>query len=248
MSAVARTVLVGAVLTVIFAVTACSYRPRLPSAANIPFVHRIDIQQGNVIEQEMLAQLQPGMEKSKVLFIMGSPLIQDTFHADRWDYIYSFQEGGGTREQRRVSLFFEDERLARVEGDVKPALGRLEVRRERSSVVEVPGEYRPSLVSRLKDKVGLGDEPIPAPDDGVDDQAGAESADAAGTESAGEEAAAPELAEQTVVIPEDAPRKKKKGFFARLFGGSEESQRERAKSGARDDGYRDPTDNDDSRF
>ena len=81
-------------------------------------VYRIDVQQGNVLTEEMLAQLTPGMEKRKVRFLLGTPMLVDTFNQDRWDYIYTFARGGGNIEQRQITLFFEKERLARIEGDV----------------------------------------------------------------------------------------------------------------------------------
>lgn len=143
-----------------FAVGGCSTPrlpsiPYLPSVADLPLVYKIDIQQGNVIEQEMLTQLQPGMNKAKVKFIMGSPLIIDTFHSDRWDYLYSYKVGGGERSQRRITLFFEDEKLAFMEGDIKPALGRLAVPPRRDEIVDVPELDALTLVDRLKNKVGL---------------------------------------------------------------------------------------------
>jgi len=89
------------------------------ACSNVPLgVYRVDIQQGNVLTEEMLAQLTPGMEKRKVRFLLGTPLLVDTFNQDRWDYIYTFARRGGTIEQRQITLFFEDERLARIEGDV----------------------------------------------------------------------------------------------------------------------------------
>jgi outer membrane protein assembly factor BamE len=81
-------------------------------------VYKIDIQQGNLVTQEMLDQLELQMPAQKVRFIMGTPLLVDVFHQNRWDYLYNFQPGGKERQQRRISLFFEDERLVRVEGDV----------------------------------------------------------------------------------------------------------------------------------
>ena len=100
----------AALLGVALIGTACS---------NVPLgVYRVDVQQGNVLTEEMLAQLAPGMEKRKVRFLLGTPILVDTFNQDRWDYIYTFARGGGTIEQRQVTLFFEDERLARIEGDV----------------------------------------------------------------------------------------------------------------------------------
>ena len=89
------------------------------SKDKIPGVYRIDIQQGNSVSQEMINQLKPGMTKKQVAYIMSTPLIIDTFHPNRWDYLYSYQVGGEDREQRRITLFFtdEDETLFRVEGD-----------------------------------------------------------------------------------------------------------------------------------
>nr|VFJ48532.1 MAG: Outer membrane protein assembly factor BamE, lipoprotein component of the BamABCDE complex [Candidatus Kentron sp. FW]VFJ59339.1 MAG: Outer membrane protein assembly factor BamE, lipoprotein component of the BamABCDE complex [Candidatus Kentron sp. FW] len=85
-------------------------------------VYKLDIQQGNVITQEMVDQLKPGMNKRRVLFVLGTPLIVSAFNKDRWDYVYTFQPGGGEREQRKLTLFFEDEQLQRIEGDVVPPL------------------------------------------------------------------------------------------------------------------------------
>jgi outer membrane protein assembly factor BamE len=144
--------------------TACSHtelpRPAdLPGVGDLPFVHRIDVQQGNVITQEMVAQLQPGMDKKKVNFIMGSPVIRDTFHADRWDYLYTFTPGGGRTERRRVTLFFEDDKLARIEGDIKPAAGRLVVDTRQDTTVVVPNKEKTSLVTKIKGSIPfVGDE------------------------------------------------------------------------------------------
>lgn len=81
----------------------------------------MDIQQGNVVTSKMMMQLRPGMTKSQVRFIMGTPLIQDSFHSNRWDYFYQMRQQGKIIEQRRVILEFENEALARVRGDVIPA-------------------------------------------------------------------------------------------------------------------------------
>jgi len=83
--------------------------------------YKLDIQQGNVVTSKMLLQLRPGMTKSQVRFIMGTPLIQDSFHGNRWDYVYQMREGGKITEQRRVILDFENELLKGVRGDVIPA-------------------------------------------------------------------------------------------------------------------------------
>lgn len=86
-------------------------------------VYKIDIQQGNVVTQEVLDQLELHMPAKKVRFLLGSPTLIDVFHSKRWDYTYSFQSGWKSREQRHLTLFFDkEERLVRVEGDVKVSL------------------------------------------------------------------------------------------------------------------------------
>ena len=91
----------------------------------IPGIYKIDIQQGNVVTQEMVDQLRPGMTTRQVRFIMGTPLIQDTFHPNRWDYLYSIQPGGGQRFQERVSLVFDgNDQLVGLAGDFMPGVSR----------------------------------------------------------------------------------------------------------------------------
>jgi outer membrane protein assembly factor BamE len=131
----------------------------LPTLGDMPFVHKIDIQQGNVVTQEMIAQLAYGMDKKKVNFIMGSPVIQDTFHSDRWDYLYTISRDGGKTRRRRVTLFFEDNLLARIEGDVKPAAGNLVVDTRQDMTVDVPDIQRAGLMTKLKNTIPfVGDE------------------------------------------------------------------------------------------
>ncbi|MEZ5446983.1 MAG: outer membrane protein assembly factor BamE [Gammaproteobacteria bacterium] len=140
-------------VTLTLALTAGCSRTGIPSPADLPIVYKIDVQQGNLVTQDMLAQLEPGMDKTKVKYIMGTPLVTDTFHADRWDYIYTMQERGGKRTQRRISLFFTDGKLARVEGNVKPAAGAIAPSTEaQATTVEVP-EAEKSLVEKMKGTV-----------------------------------------------------------------------------------------------
>lgn len=106
--------------------------------------HRITINQGNVLEQEALDQLAPGMTRSQVLFLLGTPMVDDPFHLQRWDYIYSIQNGFSPRVQRRVTLLFEGEMLTVVEGDLAPASGvalaEAHALDERAEVRSVQGE------------------------------------------------------------------------------------------------------------
>ena len=82
--------------------------------------YRMDIQQGNFVTQEMVSQLKPGMSKEQVRFILGTPLLTDVFHAERWDYVYYLDRRGKPREQRHLAVHFQDGKLARLDGDVVP--------------------------------------------------------------------------------------------------------------------------------
>lgn len=73
------------------------------------------MQQGNVVTEEMVEKLKPGMTKSQVLFVLGSPLIMDAFRDNRWDYVYLFREKGELVEQRRMTVFFDDDVLVNIE-------------------------------------------------------------------------------------------------------------------------------------
>lgn len=83
--------------------------------------HRIDIQQGNVVTQEMLAQLKPGMTPSQVRFVLGTPLVVDPFRNNRWDYFYSLKHEGKVVDRQRVTVVFDQGVLKGIEGDVTPA-------------------------------------------------------------------------------------------------------------------------------
>lgn len=85
--------------------------------------YRITIQQGNNLSQEMVSQLKLGMTREQVRFVLGTPLLMDVFHADRWDYVYYRQSPDGKREQRNLSVVFEKDKLARVLGDLVPPEG-----------------------------------------------------------------------------------------------------------------------------
>lgn len=91
--------------------------PALPSVTP----YKMDIQQGNVVTQEMVAKLKPGMTRQQVRFALGTPLVVDPFRTDRWDYVYLYEKAGRTTEQRHIAVIFKDDKLARIEGDVVPA-------------------------------------------------------------------------------------------------------------------------------
>jgi len=127
----------------------------------IPGVYRIDIQQGNAVTQDMINKLKPGMTKNQVAYVMGTPLLIDTFHPNRWDYIYSFHPGNGVREQRNLTLHFDDkEKLSHLEGDTRTVAREDLPQSERtdSSVIVPLDENKTGVFQGLLNTVGLGDD------------------------------------------------------------------------------------------
>jgi outer membrane protein assembly factor BamE len=113
--------------------------------------YRIDVRQGNWVTQEMVSQLRPGQTRDQVRFILGSPLVTDMFHADRWDYIYRFQPGRGDAEQRRLIVYFQDDKLVRVGGDVIADDGRREIAQPTNKVIDI-GATDAKPVEKTADK------------------------------------------------------------------------------------------------
>ena len=101
---------------------ACSYLPEMPSLTSLTSLkpYRIDIQQGNFLSPEMVAQLKKGMTREQVRFVLGTPLVTDIFHGDRWDYVFYRELGNGSKDQRRLSVFFDNDKLARAVGENVP--------------------------------------------------------------------------------------------------------------------------------
>lgn len=117
-----------ALLPLLALLTGCSGL-KMPDIPVPQFVtpYRMEIQQGNFVTQEMLSQLRPGMTRDQVRFVLGSPLVVDVFHPERWDYVFTRAlEYNRGFEQRKVTVFFEEEKLKRIDGDVvvaPPAAG-----------------------------------------------------------------------------------------------------------------------------
>lgn len=92
---------------------------------NLPGVYTLEIQQGNIVDQNMINQLKPNMDKRQVLYIMGSPMLTDFFHKNRWDYVYSVKPSGEDAVEKKVFLVFKEvdgmEKLAGLLGDFKPS-------------------------------------------------------------------------------------------------------------------------------
>ncbi len=145
-----RKLLIIALLAPVVALNACT-------GEHIPFVYKIDIHQGNIVNQDMVDQLEPGMDKARVRYIMGTPTLVDVFHQDRWDYIYLNQPGRGKPEQRRITLHFQDDQLTRVDGDIQIS-GTAGGRMRRVSNVEIPLDQDKGFIDGLMDRIGLEDD------------------------------------------------------------------------------------------
>lgn len=96
------------------------------AGCSLPRVHKVTVQQGNVITQDMIDRLKPGMTRSQVAFIMGEPVLRHAFENDRWDYIYTLEIPGYYNEQKRMSLYFENGVLAYFTGDYAPTSAKVE--------------------------------------------------------------------------------------------------------------------------
>jgi len=239
----------------------------LPSPRDLPFIHKIDIQQGNVLTQDMVGQLRKGMEKKQVQFIMGTPIILDTFNPMRWDYLYTYEHGGGHTERRRVTLVFDGDALDHVEGDIKPAEGELIVDLHQDRSVKVPGFKKRSLVTKIKEKLPFVE---PEPEVVVDDNPDAPAVQSPEEHSEEELAAMFQIERpepispyaniqaapgEGIIVPPNAPKVgRKKGFVQSFFesiglgddtGGADDAPEEDEDFNPRDPKYRDITNQDD---
>ncbi|WP_374046055.1 outer membrane protein assembly factor BamE [Massilia sp. R2A-15] len=82
--------------------------------------YRPDIQQGNFVSQEMLAQLKVGQTREQVKFLLGTPLLTDVFHGDRWDYPFYLARGNGELTKARVTVYFKDDKVEKFDGGNLP--------------------------------------------------------------------------------------------------------------------------------
>ncbi len=124
---------------------------------NLPFVYQMTVQQGNIVTEEMVSQLEPGLTKTQVQFLLGTPLLADMFHIDRWDYIYTIRRGHQPMEAKRLTLWFQDDALVKIEGNPKPDMSRPQaIEEEREIVVKVPDwQDNRGLINRTLNTIGL---------------------------------------------------------------------------------------------
>ncbi|MGE5049321.1 MAG: outer membrane protein assembly factor BamE [Deltaproteobacteria bacterium] len=83
-------------------------------------VYKMDVQQGNFVTSDLLARVKTGMTKAEVRQILGTPLLTDVFHANRWDYYFSSEKNGRAQDRKLLSIFFENDKVASIQGDAHP--------------------------------------------------------------------------------------------------------------------------------
>ena len=106
-------------LAVVLALSACG-------SLEFPGVYKLTIQQGNIVSQEMIDRLKPGMTRSQVQFVLGNPVLADSFERDRWNYVYTVDIPGQAIIERELIIVFENDRLLRFEGDYTPSENKVD--------------------------------------------------------------------------------------------------------------------------
>lgn len=116
-----RTIRLSLILAASASLMACgSLNGASHSLASIVTPYKIDIVQGNFVSQEQAAAVKPGMSRAQVRDILGTPLLTSIFHADRWDYIFTFKRQGLEPQARKVTAYFKDDALERLDADPLP--------------------------------------------------------------------------------------------------------------------------------
>ena len=100
-----------ATVVIALVLTGCSSLADL----EFPGVHKMDIQQGNIITDDMVELLRPGMTRSQVQYVMGTPLIVDTFNDNHWDYVYQLQLGEGGSQEQKLRIIFVNDRVSEIQ-------------------------------------------------------------------------------------------------------------------------------------
>ena len=93
------------------------------AGCSLPKMYKVVVSQGNLVDQEMIDKLEIGMTESQVKFVMGTPLISDTFFPDRWDYFTTVTQGENVYTEQKIVLFFEENKLVKWEGEIDSGNG-----------------------------------------------------------------------------------------------------------------------------
>jgi outer membrane protein assembly factor BamE len=128
-------------------------------ADNLPGVYKINVKQGNVVSQEMVDQLRPGMDKRQVKFLLGTPLLVDPFHPNRWDYFYTLSQAGKEKERERITVIFDGDKLVNLKGNFKPS-NEFKPMTINTEVVDVPKRAKREIgfIERTLRSIGIGDQ------------------------------------------------------------------------------------------
>lgn len=117
---------------ILLAVTACAP------------VFKLSTRQGNVIDDEKLAQVSVGMTREQVHYLLGSPLVEDDFQPGRWDYVAYFRSGAGSEHSRTVSLYFDADNLQRIEDSKPPVPGATAAPEAKAAEAGAPSDIQAS--------------------------------------------------------------------------------------------------------
>ncbi|MEN8177451.1 MAG: outer membrane protein assembly factor BamE [Pseudomonadota bacterium] len=126
------------------------------SWSDFSIVHTPEIQQGNIITPEMVAELKTGMSKRQVRFVLGTPLLVDVFHQDRWDFLFTMKKRNEPLEIKQFSLFFDDDTLISYQGDIQPAEDIESLKDKKEIVVSVPDyDGDKGIIERALGAIGI---------------------------------------------------------------------------------------------
>jgi outer membrane protein assembly factor BamE len=112
------TILIASCAVLVGAAAGCASGDRSRSGLFQPY--KVEVPQGNYVDQTMLGQLKPGMSREQVRFALGTPLLVDPFRPDRWDYVFRFQHPSGAVDLRRATVFFAEGKVDRIDADALP--------------------------------------------------------------------------------------------------------------------------------
>ena len=156
-----RKVLTYFVAGATLAIVGCSAPKKEPlykssALEKLPFVYKMTVQQGNIVTEEMVDRLEPGMSKSQVRFLLGTPMLTDLFHDDRWDYTYTIRRGHDDMQLTRLTLLFQEDALVRVEGDLRPDPNRAAERESGNLLIAIPDwEDKRGFIAKTASKLGM---------------------------------------------------------------------------------------------
>ena len=129
-----RTLLVSLLCALtLTSITGCGF-------VGFPGVYKINVEQGNIIDQEKVDKLKIGMSRRQVRFILGTPLVEDSFNQDRWDYTHTIRNGKNSILDQRLTVYFDGDKLSRIEGDFTPGGGEEKAQEEASEAAAEDSE------------------------------------------------------------------------------------------------------------